>query len=204
MDLLRCPAAMPTILLAVASLFPCDTAVAQGVQTGEIRGLVSDASGAVVPGATAVVMSPVLQGVRTSTTDPQGRYNLRGLPPGIYSATFQLAGFASAERSIEVPLGSVVEVDVVLSAAPVTEEVTVVGQADSAIRQTQVSTAMTKESVDLLPLGRTPFGIASIAPGVTTNTANAGQLSISGSFGYDNAFLVDGTDVEHDLLVTSG
>ena len=191
-------------VLLVLLLIPLSAARAgQGVQTGEIRGVLTDASGAVIPGVTVVVTSAVLQGARSVTTDAHGGYTLRGLPPGTYAASFSLSGFSPIERSVEVSLGSVADVDVTLTAAPITEEVVVVGQADSVVRQTQVSTTMTKDTLDLLPLGRTPYAIAAVMPGLTTNTPNSGQLSISGSFGYDNVFLVDGTDVNDNLFGTA-
>src|SRR5687768_7467821 len=122
MKLPRCSATVPVLLLAVAALLPLDAAVAQGVQTGEIRGVVTDTSGAVVPDVAVSVTSPALQGARLSTTDRQGGYIVRGLPPGTYAAAYSLAGFSTTERSIELPLGSTVEVNVSLGAAPVTEE----------------------------------------------------------------------------------
>ncbi len=203
MGLFGCTALVLVGVLALAGLCPLDAAAAQGVQTGEVRGVVTDATGAVVPGVTVTVTSPALQGARSTTTDRQGGYIVRGLPPGTYTATFRLTGFATAERSIEVPLGSVVDVDISLTAAQVTEQVTVVGQGASVIQQPQVSVNITKEMVDLLPIGRTPFGIASIMPGVTTITPNAGQLAVSGAFAYDNVFLVDGTDVNDNLFGTA-
>jgi len=176
---------------------------AQGVQTGDIRGVVTDGTGAVVPAVTITITSPSLQGARLTSTDRQGGYIVRGLPPGTYTAVFSLTGFATAERTIDVPLGSVVDVDVTLETAPVTEQVTVVGQAESAVRRPQVAVNITKDMVDLLPIGRSPFGIAAIMPGVTTNTPNAAQLTIAGSFAYDNVFLVDGTDVNDNLFGTA-
>jgi hypothetical protein len=188
------------IVLAVALPLRLD---AQGVQTGDIRGVVTDATGAVVPAVTISITSPSLQGTRVTSTDRQGGYILRGLPPGTYTAVFSLTGFATAERTIEVPLGSVVDVDVTLAAATVTEAVTVVAEAESAVRQPQVAVNITKDTVDLLPIGRSPFGIAAIMPGLTTNTPNAAQLTIAGAFAYDNVFLVDGTDVNDNLFGTA-
>jgi hypothetical protein len=176
---------------------------AQGVQTGDIRGVVTDATGAVVPAVTITMTSPSLQGSRVTSTGSQGGYILRGLPPGTYTAVFSLGGFATTERTIDVPLGSVVDVDVTLATASVAEQVTVVGQAESVVRQPQVAVNITKDEVDLLPIGRSPFGIAAIMPGLTTNTPNAAQLTIAGAFAYDNVFLVDGTDVNDNLFGTA-
>jgi hypothetical protein len=193
-------AAAPLAFSVAAAFLLPHAVVAQGVQTGEMRGSVTDVTGGLVPGVTVEIASPVLQGTRSTTTDLQGGYIFRGLPPGTYAATFSLAGFTTVERMVEVPLGSVAEVSVTLTAGAVVERVTVVGQAESLIQQTQVGVNMTKDLIDVLPIGRTPYGVAAIMPGLTTNTPNAGQLTISGGFGYDNIFLVDGTDVNDNLF----
>jgi hypothetical protein len=49
-------------------------------------------------------------------------------------------------------------------------------------------------------MGRTPYLIAELMPGLTTNTPSANQLTISGGFAYDNVFLVDGVDVNDNLI----
>jgi Carboxypeptidase regulatory-like domain len=59
-----------------------------------ISGSVRDTSGAVMPGVTVEVASPVLiEKARSAVTDEQGRYTIVDLRPGIYSVTFTLAGF---------------------------------------------------------------------------------------------------------------
>ncbi|HEX6642062.1 MAG TPA: hypothetical protein VF215_13165, partial [Thermoanaerobaculia bacterium] len=45
--------------------------------------------------------------------------------------------------------------------------------------------------------------IAALTPGVTANTFNVGQVRINGAFGYDNVFLVDGTDINDNLFGTA-
>ena len=201
---MRMPGSVGSWILAIvlAAALPPGLG-AQGVQTGDIRGMVNDGTGAVVPDVAITMTSPSLQGARITSTDRQGGYIFRGLPPGTYTAVFSFTGFAPAERTIEVPLGSVVDVDVTLATAQVTEQVTVVAEADSAVRQPQIAVNITKDVVDLLPIGRSPFGIAAIMPGLTTNTPNASQLSIAGAFAYDNVFLVDGTDVNDNLFGTA-
>jgi outer membrane receptor protein involved in Fe transport len=54
--------------------------------------------------------------------------------------------------------------------------------------------------IDALPTPRTLSGIAELAPGLTDNTPNAGQVTIAGGFAYDNVFLVDGVDVNDNLF----
>src|SRR5688572_29126793 len=64
-----------------------------------ITGVVKDASGAVLPGVTVEVTSPVLiEKVRTATTDSSGQYRVIDLRPGIYSVSFTLPGFSTAKR----------------------------------------------------------------------------------------------------------
>ena len=57
--------------------------------------------------------------------------------------------------------------------------------------------------VSVLPIGRTPARIAEIAPGLTDNTPNLGQVTISGAFAYDNVFMIDGVDVNDNLFGTA-
>jgi hypothetical protein len=56
--------------------------LAQGAQTGTIRGTVTDAQNAVMPGVTVTATSPSLQGSRSVLTDGQGGFSLRNLPAG--------------------------------------------------------------------------------------------------------------------------
>src|SRR6266852_9596569 len=59
--------------------------------TGSIAGLVTDASGAVVPGVTVEASSPALiERARSVVTDAAGRYEIVALPTGTYGVTFSL------------------------------------------------------------------------------------------------------------------
>ena len=78
--------------LAVAAV--CLTPSMARAQTSSIAGLVTDTSGAVLPGVTVEASSPALiEGTRTATTDGSGRYNITELRPGVYTVTFTLTGF---------------------------------------------------------------------------------------------------------------
>src|SRR5215831_11413288 len=86
----------------LASVLSPVNALAQA--TG-IAGVVKDTSGAVLPGVTVEVASPVLiERVRTATSDAQGQYKILDLRPGVYTVTFTLTGFATVKREgIELP-----------------------------------------------------------------------------------------------------
>src|SRR5262245_44178944 len=117
------------ILVTVASLFLAGTALAQGVQTGTLRGVVTDQQDRPVPGATVTVTSDALIGPRTTVSDAQGNYALTALPPGTYEMKVELAGFATAARSVVISLGLVVQQDATLRAGGVVERVEVVATA---------------------------------------------------------------------------
>jgi hypothetical protein len=82
-------------LAIIASLGMPGVAHAQSA----IAGVVKDTSGAVLPGVTVEASSPVLiEKTRTAVTDPAGQYKIVDLRPGVYSVTFQLAGFSTIVR----------------------------------------------------------------------------------------------------------
>ena len=175
----------------------------QGLQTGVVSGTITTSDGLSVPGATVTVTSPALQGPRSTVTDVNGNYVVRGLPPGNYQVTVELSGMATRNEQTVVALGRTTTVDAVMALAGVTEAVTVAAVASPIVNNPVVGANFRKEEVDGLPLGRTPQNIAELSPGLTDNTPNAGQLSISGGFAFDNVFLVDGVDVNDNIFATA-
>ena len=121
---------MRRLILFIAAwliLAPAGSAFAQGVQTGTIRGMVTDQQDLAVPGVSVTATSPALQGPRSTTTDAQGLYVIRALPPGEYQVRFELSGFGTVNRTSTVPLGLVVVNDVSMRPAGVAETVQVTG-----------------------------------------------------------------------------
>ena len=83
--MLRC-LSFSCLLLGAMLLLPA-SARAQG----SLAGVVTDPSGAVLPGVTVEASSPVLiEKVRTAVTDGGGRYRIESLRPGSYVVTFTL------------------------------------------------------------------------------------------------------------------
>src|SRR5262249_28084495 len=88
------------VLAAALSLMivphPC---WAQSATTGAIAGVVTDATGSVLPGVTVEAASPALiEKARTFITNENGEYKLVDLRPGTYSVTFSLSGFSTVKR----------------------------------------------------------------------------------------------------------
>lgn len=195
---------VPLVFLAV--LLIAGSAFAQATTTGAVSGSVTTADGSAIPGVTVTVSSPVLQGTRTAYTGENGDYLLRGLPPGKYMVEFTMEGMATSKHTAEIELGRTSKVDSKMALSATSEAITVTADAPTLLTTTQLGTNLDSQDLQELPIPRGANFLASIAaltPGVTTNTFNLGQVRINGAFGYDNVFLVDGTDINDNLFGTA-
>ena len=177
-------------------------AFAQGSQTGVLFGTVRSADDLPLPGVTVTVTSPALLGTRTATSDANGGYIFRGLPAGSYEVTLELSGFATVKKTLTIAVGSNVPNDATMTVATLQESVTVTGGLPTPLTTTQVGANYKSSMIDTLATSRTVFGVAQLAPGLSTNTPNANQVTIAGNFAYDNVFLVDGVDINDNLFGT--
>src|SRR5262245_11377838 len=173
---------------------------AQGLQTAVLTGAATSADGVALPGVTVTASSPALLGERFEVTDVNGVYSIKGLPAGTYSVTFDLANFKPARRdNVELTVGGTIEVSANMSLAARTDTVTVTAEAPSQLTTVATGQSLSKAEIDALPIARRPVDLAELSPGLTTNTFTAGQLAISGAYGFDNVFMVDGVDVNDTL-----
>jgi Ca-activated chloride channel homolog len=117
------------VLLVVASL------TAQGIRPG-ITGIVTDTSGAALPGVTVTVDGPVS---RSAVTDSRGAYTLANLPPGVYDVRFVLAGFLTMTRRITVTDARIERVVVALQVGSLSETITITGTGERAAAQTRAT-----------------------------------------------------------------
>ena len=113
------------LMLAGLTLAPA-VAYAQA----SLSGLVQDSSGAVLPGVTVEAASPALiEKVRTTTTDANGRYSIPDLRPGAYTVTFTLAGFSTFKRDgVELTGTAVVTINADMRVGWLKETITVPGE----------------------------------------------------------------------------
>ncbi|HEY6895253.1 MAG TPA: carboxypeptidase regulatory-like domain-containing protein, partial [Rhodanobacteraceae bacterium] len=181
-------------------------AAAQGVQTGTLTGTVQSSDGLTLPGVTVTATSPVLQGQRTAVTDVNGVYILRGLPPGTYTIAFDIQSFKPVTKeNVTLPVGGTVDVSETMALAGVSETVNVTAEPPrpAPLSAPTISQTYGKAEVDALPVGRVPSQIADLAPGLTSNSPNAGQVNIAGATAFDNVFMVNGVDVNDNLFGTA-
>ncbi|HXI28787.1 MAG TPA: carboxypeptidase regulatory-like domain-containing protein [Vicinamibacterales bacterium] len=157
---------VPAAVVLACTLAGASAAFAQ---SGSIAGQVKDPSGAILPGVTVEVSSPVLiEKVRTATTDGQGNYKIIELRPGTYSVLFTLPGFNTLKREgIVLTSDFTATVSVELRVGAVEETVTVT--AESPLIDTQSVTqrkSLTHELIDALPTGRSFQNLSVLVPGV--------------------------------------
>jgi hypothetical protein len=105
------------------------TADSSETVSGGVRGAVADDSGGVLPGATVTATATDGRLLATAVTDEAGAYALRALPAGSVRLTFELEGFATDSVAITIHPGDEALVEAHLALAPLSENVTVYGQA---------------------------------------------------------------------------
>ncbi len=183
-------------VLAIA-LLAAPMLYAQSATTGAIEGTVTDNTGAALPGVTVEVRSPNLQGVRTDTTDTSGHFRFTLLPAGNYNLTATLSGFNTVKQpDVTVSLNKTVTLDVRMSAA-VQASITVTAAAPVVdVTSAQSGATITSQTLQTLPLARNFTAAAQVAPGVATEQTGqgAGNITVYGSSGAENAYVVDGLD----------
>jgi hypothetical protein len=187
-------------LLIAVSLMP-GRALAQ--QTGILSGIVHDAQGGVLPGVNVNVASPALiGGTRTATTGASGTYQLTGLPPGIYTVSYELSGFSTLKREdIRIAVAQNTRLDVELGVGNLQETVTVTGVSPVVdVGSTTTQTNISKELYETIPTGRNPWVMAGLVPGVVTGRLDVGgtegmqqyNLEAFGSADSQKSFSIDG------------
>jgi hypothetical protein len=193
-------------VIATALLIAPSSSWAQGT-TGSISGTIADESKGVMPGVTILVKNIENGLERTQVSDDQGRYRVLNLPPGSYTVTAELSGFAPVKREgLTVAIGKDTLVDVELKVRGVTEQVTVSGETSSvSLGSTTAGGVVTTQQIAELPLnGRSFMQLATLQPGIAVSRATAKdftggfgntQLAIGGARPEQTGFLMDGTNI---------
>jgi hypothetical protein len=175
----------PLMLCALAAvLFLSPGAASAQALYGSVTGVISDTSGAAVPGAT-VTITNTETGLELSTiTDAVGAYTVRNVPGGTYTLKASLQGFKEfVQTNIPVVVGGIVRINGKLEIGALTESVTVTSEA--ALLKTDkadVSVDLRPEEVTNLPLNqyRNYQTLLNLVPGATPPVFQNAQTDTPG------------------------
>jgi len=189
------------LMLLLVALMAAVRVGAQTSTTGDIAGVVTDPTAAVVPGA-PITLKNVDTGSSISTTsNGQGAYNFSLLQPGTYSVSANVAGFQKVLKTVTVTLGTSTTVNLQLflssqiQSVDVTDVVTGVQTEDA-----NLQTNFNAQQIALLPNpGNDLSAVALTAPGVVMNTTGGsvfggGNYEFFGLPSNSNVFTYDGAN----------
>src|SRR5262249_47066003 len=182
---------------------------AQAVK-GTLLGMVTDSTGASVPGAT-VTVTEVQTGIsRSVTTNSSGNYTVANLKDGVYRVEAELAGFRETVReNVRVDVNTTVRVDLALQVGGAAEAITVVQEAPP-LQTDRADTGRIIESKQLtempLSFNRNFQGLLVTVPGATRpfrphsqffNSQDSLSTNVNGQTRLSNNVMLDGIDDNH-------
>jgi hypothetical protein len=197
------------LFLLVALLIP---AIALGqVDQGAITGVVTDATGGIIPGAT-VTLTASETGLTIQTKSNQsGNYTFSPIKIGDYSVSISVNGFQTLTRqSLHVDAQQRVQADLRLTPGRVSETVTV----SSAAPLLQTETSGVGQTIDTKTINDTPLNgrnwvyIAQLTAGAVSASANMGSTRAAGTGDFEangqraeqNNFILDGVDNNSNMV----
>ena len=184
-------------LSAAALLFAVP--VIADVTRFDLSGIVTDATGAVLPGVTVNLKNGDTGFTRSTVTDDAGRYSFNALPPtGKWSLEVELAGFGSQKRDgLEFQANTRPEINFQLAVGAVTEVMTVQASAPLVrTRESELSSILDAKQVDALPTnGRSFLSLLQTSGSVVPTGSGSGALSVNGQGIRMANFLADGVSM---------
>ena len=195
------------VTLAIV-LCSASVAFAQGSTKTTLSGVVVDASGGVIPGATVEVKNARTGVITNAITNSTGAFDVPALDPGFYNVSVALSGFKTVVlKDVELLSGTPRAVKVTLEVGTLEQSVEVVG--GSQLVQTQataIGSTIRVDQISTLPMiSRNGLNLAIFLPGVDTGGSNHSQRSstISGLPQSAISITVDGANVQ-DKYTRSG
>ena len=181
----------------------------QGSINGGLRGIVTDSTGAAVPGADLKLISLSTGAVHSQTASGTGEYSFTEIAPGNYRLSVTSKGFQRKDYTqITIILNETHELNVALDAGEVTTVVEVTGDASTVVSlDTSVGSIIDSKQILDLPLnGRDFQNLIILTPGAVRTASGENQgsgISAGGSRGTNNNYIIDGGDA-NDPRVPSG
>lgn len=197
------------IVAALGSLpvvLSAQDAWAIGEVTGRLGGVVQISSGGStkegIAGIPVTISSrALLGGSKTVTTQDDGSYRFDSLPPGTYTLSIRVEGFAPIEqRGIGVLAGQLAPVDVILEVGQITQTTKIVEKRNPVLNPESAvaTTVLDNTKVQRTPVFRQVQAMSQLAPGVGPGNSP----SVRGGLSRYTRYLVDGLDTSD--IVTGG
>jgi hypothetical protein len=167
--------------------------------TGELRGRVIDAQGAVLPGVTVVATNEASGIFREIVSGTDGSFFMSALTPGQYELSAQLSGFKKyARKGVRVEVGKTMSLDVQLEVGGIEQEVTVTAETplvDTTSKQLGGSVQV-QELQDVPSLNRNFTSYLSLLPGITSTISvdsfGADSIRVNGQATQNSNYMLDG------------
>src|SRR6266481_4286267 len=203
---------LQVVLCATFLLISPISARSQAVNA-TLSGKITDASGGSVAKATVTASNLATGFSRSAQSSDNGEYAIRALPAGEYKVMVEFLGSGKQTKNNTLKVGQSAALDFALSPGEVAQKVEVEATAELAEpTRTQVSTVITENQIDNLPVnGREFIDFALLSPAVTIGDTTAGntdvivepvtKLSFAGQNIHYNFIAVDGAD---DISTASG
>ncbi len=201
---LRSRVAILLLALAVVWGFQVNAALFAQTATATLTGLVQDQSGAVVPSVKLTLKNTATETSKSTNSGSDGYYTFSYLLPGTYELTVEHPGFETLVRKdIHLEVQETVRLDLALQLGATTQQVTVTSAAPILQQETSsISQLVTQNTVSDLPLlGRNPYSLVNIVPGVFTpasynalpvDVISQTYVVINGARAGQNEYLLDG------------
>jgi Carboxypeptidase regulatory-like domain/TonB-dependent Receptor Plug Domain len=184
------------LLMTLASSAETPEAPQASGASGSVAGVVTDPSGAVIPGATVELKNSVSAFQKSTTTDGNGRFSFANVPFNPYHMTITAQGFASHAQDVEVRSPVPVNVGVTLDIGTSGEVVTVESGGDLVENDSTFHTDVDKKLIDRLPLESASSSISSLVTLATPGIAADSNGLFHGMGDHaENSFSVDGQPI---------
>src|SRR3954453_5936443 len=188
------------ILLALLVVLVPAASFAQS-SNGSISGVVTDDTGAAVPGVTVTATNTATGVARTTVSNATGHYQIALLPPATYNVGAELSGFQPIKRDkIVVNVGTDVTLNFAMKAG--VSETLIVSAAAPVIEtsKSQVSSVVNEKAIQNLPTnGRNFIDFVLTTPGVVRDV-RGGDISFAGQRGTLNSMVVDGANNDNTFF----
>jgi hypothetical protein len=197
MTLTRTARMIPAVLSFAIILLLSPLAFGQTMTTAEAAGVVSDSSGAVVPGATVTIKSVQTGESRTETTNSQGQYRFPLLKPGDFLLSAAAKGLKSNIEKVSLLLGQDLEINLKMNPEGTSQVIEV--STEAALLNTEnanLETSFSNKQVQELPMaGGDLTTLAMTVPGIRVNvTGGSSNMNANGIPGASILFTLDGMD----------